>query len=145
MHTATIVTWHCWDSFGTRPEIHKGNTSFLWCKQCPLCPAPAPTVCLPQGRVVISHTVVTQLVLLLWLDNTEQLQASSHEDEDKENKAVLKRVTIVIILEGGWEGEGREHSVRATTQVWVQLYCKEALNRKYFTFSRKGTFTWKFL
>lgn len=90
--------------------------------------------------------MVTQLVLLLWLDNTEQLQASSHEDEDKENKAVLKRVTIVIILEGGWEGEGREHSVRATTQVWVQLYCKEALNRKaYFTFSRKGSFTWKFL
>lgn len=72
--------------------------------------------------------MVTQLVLLLWLDNTEQLQESSHEDEGKENKAVFKSVTSVIILEGGWEGEGRQHSVRAvTTQVWVQLYCKGAL------------------
>lgn len=77
---------------------------------------------------MISHTGVTQLVLRLWLDNTEQLQDSSHEDEDKENKAVFKSVTSVIILEGGWEGEGRQHSVRAaTTQVWVQLYSKRVL------------------
>lgn len=121
-------TWHCWRSFGTRPGIHKSSTPFIWCKQCPLCPAPALTICLPHGRVVISHTVVTQLVLLLWLDNTEQLQESSHEDEDKENKAVFKSVTSVITLGGGWEGEGRQHSVRAaTTQAWIQLYCKGAL------------------
>lgn len=109
----------CWNSFGTRPGIHKNNTPFIWCEQRPLCPAPALSVCLPHGRVVISHTVVTQLVLLLWLDNTEQLQESSQEDEDKENKAVFKSVTSVIVLEGGWEGEGRQHSVRAaTTQVY---------------------------
>lgn len=116
------------EQFWDQARDPKSNTPFIWCKQCPLCPSPALTVCLPCGRVVISHTAVTQLVLLLWLDNTEQLQESSHEDEDKENKAVFKSVTSVIILEGGWEGEGRQHSVRAaTTQVWVQLCCKGAL------------------
>lgn len=61
-------------SFGTRPEIHQSNTAFTWCKQCALGPAPALTVCLPRCGVVISHTVVTQHVLPLWLDNVEQLQ-----------------------------------------------------------------------
>lgn len=61
-------------SFGTRPEIHKSNTAVIWCKQCPLHSAPAQTVYLLQCRVVITHTVVTQLVLLLWSDNTELLQ-----------------------------------------------------------------------
>lgn len=61
-------------SFGASPEIHKSNSAFIWCKQCPLHPAPALTVCLPRCGVAISHEVVTQLVLLLWLDNTEQLQ-----------------------------------------------------------------------
>lgn len=61
-------------SFGTRPEVHKSNTAFIWCKRCPLRPAPAPTVCLPRCGVVISHTVVAQHVLLLWLDNRELLQ-----------------------------------------------------------------------
>jgi len=61
-------------SFGTRPEIHKRNNAFAWCKQCLLHPAPAPTVCLPRCGVVISRTVVTRLVLPLWMDDTEQLQ-----------------------------------------------------------------------
>lgn len=48
--------------------------------------------------------------------------------EDSENRAVLKSVTILITLEGGWDKEGRQHFVRAvTTQVYVHLRCKRAL------------------
>lgn len=134
------------EQFWDQARDPKSNTPFIWCKQCPLCPSPALTVCLPCGRVVISHTAVTQLVLLLWLDNTEQLQESSHEDEDKENKAVFKSVTSVIILEGGWEGKTALSQSSNNPSMGTVMLQRSTFNRKaYFTFPRKACFTSKFL
>lgn len=91
-------------SFGTRPEIHKSNTAFIWCKQCPLHPAPALTVYLPQCRVAITQWSPNLFYCFGWTTrNCFRSLESSCGSEDKENKAVLRSVTDVVTLEGGWE------------------------------------------
>lgn len=62
---------------------------------------------------------ITQLVLLLWMDNKEQLEEPGEFLWGKTRKTRLYlSATSVITLEGGWEEEGRQHFIRAvTTQV----------------------------
>lgn len=130
-------------SFGTRPEIHTSNTTFVWCKEHPLHPAAAPG-CLLSPLQGGNQSPNLFYCFGQTTGNSYRSLESSCEGEDKERKAVRMCYCFGRGL-GRGGGTALCQSGNNPSVGTVRLQKSTFTRKAYFTFTRKAYFTWQFL